>query len=206
MGGQISKTIEFIKNNIAIALFILIATIASDLLDAKARYDKFFASPDPTVFDGYTCIGRLLSDECIGKAAQLADFLASNAGTGTPIKLKLKIRFLGGKGNFESEQDYSKITEERCSKGSLEPVPEWMGGTEPPKPMVYFFQSEDNADHPNGVCGRILALVLPGLKFPTTYRSQTGEKYDVVIVGRFHVAEDRTGTMMARWDLIKADD
>ena len=72
--------------------------------------------------------------------------------------------------------------------------------------MVYFFQSEDNTDHPNGVCGRILALVLPGLKFPTTYRSQTGEKYDVVIVGRFHVAEDRTGTMMARWDLIKADD
>ncbi|MEP1332028.1 MAG: hypothetical protein ABJK43_04955, partial [Lentilitoribacter sp.] len=38
------------------------------------------------------------------------------------------------------------------------------------------------------------------------FNNTHGNCYDVVIVGRFNIAEDRTGTMAALWDLTKADD
>ena len=174
------------------------------MIDFKTLYDGFFSPSDPTVFEGYICDSQLLREDCAGQIGRLQDFLNANSGTGNPVKLNLKIRFLGDGDLGESADEISQVTAEPCENGRLEPLPNWMGGEDPPKQLVYFFQSEDQADHPNEMCGRAKALVLPGLKFPTTYRNQAGDQYDVVISGSYHVAEDMTGTMMRRWDLTKA--
>ena len=197
------KAIEFIQNHVALVLVFSIAAIAGAFLSLKTLYGDFFEVPDTTFYNGHICDSRLLSDECFGKNGQFANFLLANASTGIPIKLNLRIRFLGGQQHGESDTDYKKIEAVPCEDGYIKKLPDWMGGKEVPTRSVFFFNDEADAEHHNGICGRVLALVLPELEFPKTSLNQVGDQYEYLVVGKFLVTQDITGTMMARWDLVK---